>query len=307
MLAREAIYYAREADLPWIETMSLGTLGTVALGPRRGAGGRRLHPRRLRIAQDGFDPWTQGIALNNIGDLIRARGGSAAAGPAYEQAMELFEAMDPRHKYVPQGLLHNLGYVALARGDPRRAAQLFLESADIYRAVGTDRRGLAECTIGLACTAVRADRPTLAARLFGTADGELERLGTLLTHANSLERARGLGELELALGADELIAGRCAGREMSLEDALAEARVLVQDGVSPAATAPRGQMGQLTAREYEVAHLMARGFSNRQIAHELVIAEKTVKNHVQHVLEKLEVRSRAELAARAGELGLTSG
>jgi len=51
---------------------------------------------------------------------------------------------------------------------------------------------------------------------------------------------------------------------------------------------------------------MARGFSNRQIADELVIAEKTVKNHVQRVLEKLEVRSRAELAARAGELGLTT-
>jgi non-specific serine/threonine protein kinase len=302
--AREAIHYAREADLPWVQMLSLGTLGTVALGRGDVLAADEFIHTGLRIAQDGFDPWTHGIALNNIGDLIRARGGSAAAGPAYEQAMELFEAMDPRHKYIPQGLLHNLGYVALARGDPRRAAQLFLESADIYRAVGTDRRGLAECTIGLACTAVRAERSALAARLFGAADAELERVGTLLTHANRLERDRGLAELETAVGKDELIAGRCAGREVSLEDALAEARVLVQDDLASAAMAPRGRVGELTAREDEVARLMARGFSNRQIADELVIAEKTVKNYVQRVLEKLEVRSRAELAARAGELGL---
>jgi DNA-binding NarL/FixJ family response regulator len=60
----------------------------------------------------------------------------------------------------------------------------------------------------------------------------------------------------------------------------------------------------LTSREYEVAILMARGLANRQVAETLVISEKTVKNHVQHVLDKLGLRSRAEAAARAEELGL---
>jgi DNA-binding NarL/FixJ family response regulator len=60
----------------------------------------------------------------------------------------------------------------------------------------------------------------------------------------------------------------------------------------------------LTGREREVASLLALGLSNRRIAEQLVIAEKTVKNHVQRVLEKLGARSRAEVAARAGELGL---
>ena len=94
---------------------------------------------------------------------------------------------------------------------------------------------------------------------------------------------------------------------MSLEDALAEACVLMQDGVvTPAATTPRGQAGQLTAREYEVALLMARGFSNRQIADELVIAEKTAKNHVQQSWRSSR-SARVRSWPRAGELGLTSG
>jgi DNA-binding NarL/FixJ family response regulator len=77
--------------------------------------------------------------------------------------------------------------------------------------------------------------------------------------------------------------------------------------VEPTHTEPpprKAPASSLTAREYEVARLVARGFSNRQISDELVITEKTAKNHVQHVLEKLAVRSRAEVAARADELGL---
>jgi DNA-binding NarL/FixJ family response regulator len=60
----------------------------------------------------------------------------------------------------------------------------------------------------------------------------------------------------------------------------------------------------LTPRELEVATLISRGHTNRRIAEVLVIAEKTVANHLQHALDKLEVHSRAQLAARAVELGL---
>jgi DNA-binding NarL/FixJ family response regulator len=60
----------------------------------------------------------------------------------------------------------------------------------------------------------------------------------------------------------------------------------------------------LTAREHEIVGLVRRGLSNRQIAEELVIAEKTAINHVAHVLDKLGVHSRTELVARASELGL---
>jgi DNA-binding NarL/FixJ family response regulator len=54
---------------------------------------------------------------------------------------------------------------------------------------------------------------------------------------------------------------------------------------------------QLTYREMEVVRLMARGLSNKEIAGSLGIALPTVKNHIHHVLEKLQVRTRSEAAA----------
>ena len=53
---------------------------------------------------------------------------------------------------------------------------------------------------------------------------------------------------------------------------------------------------RLTARERDVARLLARGVGNREIAVELFISENTVKNHVRAILEKLRVRTRTEVA-----------
>ncbi|MFF2195848.1 response regulator transcription factor [Streptomyces sp. NPDC058157] len=62
----------------------------------------------------------------------------------------------------------------------------------------------------------------------------------------------------------------------------------------------------LTAREAEVLDLVARGYDNRRISRELFLAEKTVRNHVTRVFEKLGVASRAEAVARARDAGLGS-
>jgi non-specific serine/threonine protein kinase len=55
--------------------------------------------------------------------------------------------------------------------------------------------------------------------------------------------------------------------------------------------------GELTPREWEIARLVARGYSNRQIGIELVVSKRTVDTHVSHVLGKLELTSRAQIAA----------
>jgi len=58
---------------------------------------------------------------------------------------------------------------------------------------------------------------------------------------------------------------------------------------------------ELTEREREVLALVARGYTNKQIAGELYVSEKTARNHVSHILEKLGLARRSEAAAYAVE------
>ncbi|GAA3292390.1 hypothetical protein GCM10020218_067220 [Dactylosporangium vinaceum] len=59
----------------------------------------------------------------------------------------------------------------------------------------------------------------------------------------------------------------------------------------------RRQFG-LTDREEDVMRLLCEGLSNASIAHQLRLTEKTVKNHLNHVFAKLQVRSRTEAVIR---------
>jgi two-component system, NarL family, response regulator DevR len=58
---------------------------------------------------------------------------------------------------------------------------------------------------------------------------------------------------------------------------------------------------ELTEREREVLTLVARGYTNKQIADTLVVSEKTARNHVSHILDKLGLSRRSEAAAFAVE------
>ncbi|MGW1345531.1 response regulator [Kribbella sp. NPDC002412] len=61
---------------------------------------------------------------------------------------------------------------------------------------------------------------------------------------------------------------------------------------------------ELTEREREVLDLVARGLTNAAIARQLVVSDKTVRNHVSNVFAKLHVAGRAEAVARARDAGL---
>jgi non-specific serine/threonine protein kinase len=63
----------------------------------------------------------------------------------------------------------------------------------------------------------------------------------------------------------------------------------------------------LTSREHEVAQLVARGSTNREIAETLVISERTAETHVTHILEKLRLRSRVQNAAWVHQQPADSG
>lgn len=64
------------------------------------------------------------------------------------------------------------------------------------------------------------------------------------------------------------------------------------------------QPDPLTERETEILRLMAAGYSNKEIANSLDVAEGTVKNHVSNILSKLGVRDRTRAVLKSFELGL---
>ena len=113
-------------------------------------------------------------------------------------------------------------------------------------------------------------------------------------------RAGAIGYLLKDTDAEELhraIRGAAEGRVQLAPEAAARLMREVRAPENPEA---------LTERETEVLKLLARGKSNRQIASELFVEEKTVKAHVSSILRKLGVQSRTQAALHAVRTGLVS-
>jgi DNA-binding NarL/FixJ family response regulator len=73
---------------------------------------------------------------------------------------------------------------------------------------------------------------------------------------------------------------------------------------APRAAAPQRAFPELTEREDEVLSLVAQGKSNREIARQLFVSLKTVRNHVSNILLKLQVADRAQAVIRARDAGM---
>jgi non-specific serine/threonine protein kinase len=100
------------------------------------------------------------------------------------------------------------------------------------------------------------------------------------------------------------------GHEMPLKQAIAHARAPYAPPVSSdrvaAGAVPAHVRALLTPREREVKALIAQGLTNRQIASRLVITDRTVAAHVEHILNKLGFSSRTQVGVWAAEHGLVA-
>ncbi|WP_020672253.1 LuxR C-terminal-related transcriptional regulator [Amycolatopsis nigrescens] len=150
-----------------------------------------------------------------------------------------------------------------------------------------DRLIIAFTLTVMAGCAVHSDLPARAARLFGAATTVWQSLGTAPTnYAAFIEPLRRASELVVGrLGAEQAFREARAGAALSLTEALAYA--LDEE--------PAGN--PLTKRENEIAVLVGKGMTNREIAGHLVIARRTAETHIEHILGKLGFTNRAQIAA----------
>jgi non-specific serine/threonine protein kinase len=105
------------------------------------------------------------------------------------------------------------------------------------------------------------------------------------------------------LGAPRTSLAWAEGRAMNAHAAIAYAMTIADEPTTPLIR-PARNSDPLSARELEVARLVARGYTNRQIADELIISKWTADNHVGNILRKLELVGRAQVAAWLVERGL---
>lgn len=93
-----------------------------------------------------------------------------------------------------------------------------------------------------------------------------------------------------------------AGKTLLPPEILARLAQVIQQG-GPGGSAGAGTEEALTEREQEILRLIARGYSNREIAAALYISENTVKTHISNLFAKLDVRDRTEAVTKALRLG----
>jgi predicted ATPase/DNA-binding CsgD family transcriptional regulator len=151
--------------------------------------------------------------------------------------------------------------------------------------------------------AARGDDPQRAAWLLGGAEPLWERASGRLAAAGPFERqhADAVTRCADALGGRRLADLFARGARLPLEAMIAFAG---NDGAAPGddGAAPKVRLpSQLTAREQEIASLVAAGLSNRQIAERLFISRRTVDAHLEHIFSKLGITSRVMLAIQLRE------
>lgn len=257
----------------------------------------------LALARELGDRKQIGYILANLGAMTRHQGDyDRAAGFAEESLIEVRAVSNPGGVgYV----LRLLGHIRLAQGDLERAATLYAESV---RSDGVPSFVVIECLEGFAGVAAGRGQHQRAARLFGAADAVREAIGFPRFSTDRDHYDRAVTVVRAALGDAAFGSAVAQGRTMRLNEAVEDA--LAGPGMErrersrvDAEPAPANQ-GPLTVREREVAALIARGLTNREIATKLVISERTADAHVRHILDKLGFGTRAQIAAWAVEHGL---
>jgi DNA-binding CsgD family transcriptional regulator len=261
-----------------------------------------VHQQSVECFREAADEQGVVLALAGLANTATLCADLTAATTYNEEALALARKLGDTHS---QAQVHEaLGLVALQQHDLELAAFHFGQSVPLCRAVGSLEL-LCYCLVGLAGVAYAGGRSARAATLLGAAEGLRERadLGVWPVrqslHAQLVRDVRSVPAMDSAWSA-----GWQLDAERAARLALADDTVTAESPSGVASVNVSIETVGLTAREREVAALIGRGMTSKEIADALVITERTADTHAAHIREKLSLRSRAEIAAWATRSGL---
>lgn len=329
---REGVEYAERVELGNHRHYMAAHLAHVLWATGRWPEAAELARHVLADGRGGIT--TRNVALYVLGYVALSTGDLVEARAALEEARQIGLRMGELQRLSPP--LWGLAEVALAADDPATVIQLAEEALAASTAV-RDAAYLFPFVVTGTRAHLAAGDPLAARRWLAASSAQVKQRGIpgtqpALDHANGLlalaegstGRARDLLDGAMAgwaardrawegtwavidLARCHLRANRRADAARLAASAAASAARLGAPALSAAAAevlrgSGRGQAAAepwapLTAREFEVARLVADGLTNPLIAAELGVAPKTVAAHVEHILAKLGVGRRAEIAA----------
>jgi non-specific serine/threonine protein kinase len=273
---------------------SLSNLGYVALHQEDETAARAHYEEALQIHRELGN--AQGIAdiVSHLGLLATYTGHVGAARALHEQSLALWRSAGDQ--FGIGWALSNLGAVAVLEGNVMAAFPLLAESARVNANLHSSW-GVA-CTLeGFALLASARRQPEDALRLAGAADSLRTHAGTPLPPLGKLGLRHQLAVSWAALEPRAAAETFAQGQRLLLDDAV-EYALLAGERGSPEPVAPSERtVTGLTDREREIAQLLAQGMTNQAIASQLFVGKRTVDTHVEHIMSKLAVHSRAQIAA----------
>ncbi|MGO8955895.1 MAG: ATP-binding protein [Streptosporangiaceae bacterium] len=318
--ADQAVAAARQHGDDWEAGLALVARAVILSRGDDLADAQACYESALDVLADN-NGWGVAHALYGFGTLARSRHDDAAALRHFRSALELFRAIDARTEIAR--CQAGIGWIALADNDLATAASSFAESLELSMATG-QRLGIARGLEAIAALAAAQADAATAIRLEGAAAATRQVLGQPRPTSAQARLDSVLATAHLRLG-EELAAGLASeGGRLSMHEAVRFAlaaangsgqrsggddeRIPVTRTATASSDAARPLSASvLTAREQEIALLIARGLSNRAIADELVISPATAARHVANILGKLGLNSRAQVAAWTVGLGPESG
>jgi predicted ATPase/DNA-binding NarL/FixJ family response regulator len=267
-------------------------MGTILLRRGKPEAAASWLRQEAGTTDSGMETWLSGLALPGLGSALVAVRGHDEAAKVLDQAVTVARRFD-----LPSALAEALTAQAdLAATDPdglTRAIDLHHAALEIR--VQRGLRAFVPDSLEALARVESELRPTLDdVRVLAASDAARSAMG--IAAGVPAQRAHDATVLRLrrTFGDREFDEAWSAGSRMSLDDAVAYVR-----RTRGARRRPTTGWASLTPTELEVVQLITRGLSNPQIASRLFMSRGTVKTHLAHIYTKLDISSRAELAAVA--------